>query len=113
MTRLRRPTPTNRILHLSIAAVTRGERVESHTGFFGSACFINLRDDIVSGFLLTSRLNDDLLGVLIVEFKPSIQNCNYQERSRKHSRILYGFSGHGSKYLKKLEPPAGVEPATY
>jgi hypothetical protein len=21
--------------------------------------------------------------------------------------------GHGSKYVKKLEPPAGVEPATY
>jgi hypothetical protein len=22
-------------------------------------------------------------------------------------------NGHGSKYVKKLEPPAGVEPATY
>ena len=40
MTRLSRPTPTNRILHLSIAAVTRMERVESNTGFFRSACFI-------------------------------------------------------------------------
>ena len=40
MTIPRRPTATNRILHLSIAAFTKMERVESQTPFFGSARFI-------------------------------------------------------------------------
>src|SRR5215510_13593396 len=110
MTRLRRPMPTNRILHLSIAALSRKDRVASHTGLFGSACFINFRDDIVSGFLPTSRLNVDLLGVLILEFRPSIQNCNYQERSRKR---VGGVLIPDKINRQELEPPAGVEPATY
>ena len=41
MTILSRPLYTNRILHLSLAAFTRMERVDSITAFFGSACFIN------------------------------------------------------------------------
>jgi hypothetical protein len=68
MTILKRPTATNRILHLSITAVTRMERVESHTAFFGSACFINPRDDIIFGFLLPGCLNDDSLAALVLEF---------------------------------------------
>ncbi len=70
MTILKRPTAMNRILHLSIAAVTRMERVESHTAFFGSACFINPRDDIIFGCLLPGCLNDDSLAALVLEFNP-------------------------------------------
>ena len=44
------------------------ERVESHTAFFGSAGFINPRDDIIFGFLLPGCLNDDSFAALVFEF---------------------------------------------
>src|SRR5438128_2054541 len=89
MTILSRPTPRNRILHRSITAVTRVERVESHTGFFGSACFINPRDDIGFGCLLPGCLNDDSLAALVLEL-----NLVYRfEITRKEAESTGGGFG--------------------